>query len=192
MLGGAFSSPADLRDVESLNALPEDAGEEIPPGLAHMSRDNGRTPMQWDGSANAGFTDASPWIGVPRSASQINVAAQLADDSSVLAYYRALIDARHRIGAATDGGFTRLDMGDPALFFYLREHEGSSILVATNLSSRALTPSPRGDHEDTCARPWRLYLANTRGCGVASEGAPAPVDPASPMGPWEARVYLIP
>ena len=148
--------------------------------------------MQWDGSANAGFTDASPWIGVPRSASQINVAAQLADDSSVLAYYRALIDARHRIGAATDGGFTRLDMGDPALFFYLREHGSSSILVATNLSSRALTPSPRGDHEAACARPWRLYLANTRGCGVASEGAPAPVDPASPMGPWEARVYLIP
>lgn len=191
MLGGAFSSPTDLRDVESLNALREDAGEEIPPGLAHMSRDNGRTPMQWDDSANAGFTDAIPWIGVPHSASQINVAAQLADDSSVLAYYRALIDARHRIGAATDGGFTRLDMGNPALFFYLREHEDSSILVATNLSSRALTPSPRGGHEAACALPWRLYLANTRGTGVASENAPTPVDPASPMGPWEARVYLI-
>ena len=79
MLGGQFTRPTDFRDVESLNYLRAHTGDDMPAGLAAISRDNGRTPMQWDSSPNAGFTSGTPWIDVPASASHINVEAQLED-----------------------------------------------------------------------------------------------------------------
>ena len=103
MLGGALSTRADFRDVESLNYLDGREGNEVPTGLAAMSRDNGRTPMQWDDSPTAGFTSAHPWIGLPPSSSSINVATQIQDPGSILSYYKALIDARHRIPASRRG-----------------------------------------------------------------------------------------
>ena len=90
MLGGHFTRPSDFRDVESLNYLSAHPGEGVPAGLAAISRDNGRTPMQWDSSPAAGFTSWTPWIDLPPSASFIHVERQLADASSVLAFYRAL------------------------------------------------------------------------------------------------------
>ena len=187
MLGGDFTDESDFRDVESLNYLRSHPGQGVPAGLAAISRDNGRTPMQWDCSPAAGFTTGRPWIDVPASASAINVEAQREDPCSVYAYYRALIEARHRVPALTFGAFERIDAGDAALFVYARAYQDSTVLVAVNLSGREIRPSASFLDEAYSPSRWNLYLSN--GCANTAADAHDPA-PASPMGPWEARVYL--
>ena len=187
MLGGYFTDESDFRDVESLNYLRAHPGQGVPAGLAAISRDNGRTPMQWDGSPAAGFTTGRPWIDVPASASAINVEAQREDPCSVYAYYRALIEARHRVPALTFGAFERIDAGDAALFVYARAYQDSTVLVAVNLSGREIRPSASLLDEAYSPSRWNLYLSN--GCANTAADAHDPA-PASSMRPWEARVYL--
>ena len=187
MLGGDFTDESDFRDVESLNYLRAHPGQGVPAGLAAISRDNGRTPMQWDCSPAAGFTTGRPWIDVPASASAINVEAQRTDPCSVYAYYRALIEARHRVSALTFGAFERIDAGDAALFVYARADQDSAVLVAVNLSGREICPSASLLDEAYSPSRWNLYLSN--GCANTAADAHDPA-PASSMRPWEARVYL--
>ena len=187
MLGGDFTDESDFRDVESLNYLRAHPGQGVPAGLAAISRDNGRTPMQWDCSPAAGFTTGRPWIDVPASASAINVEAQREDPCSVYAYYRALIEARHRVPALTFGAFERIDAGDTALFVYTRAYQDSIVLVAVNLSGREIHPSASLLDEAYSPSRWNLYLSN--GCANTAADAHDPA-PASSMRPWEARVYL--
>lgn len=187
MLGGDFTDESDFRDVESLNYLRAHPGQGVPAGLAAISRDNGRTPMQWDRSPAAGFTTGRPWIDVPASASAINVEAQREDPCSVYAYYRALIEARHRVPALTFGAFERIDAGDAALFVYARAYQDSTVLVAVNLSGREIHPSASLLDEAYSPSRWNLYLSN--GCANTAADAHDPA-PASSMRPWEARVYL--
>ena len=187
MLGGDFTDESDFRDVESLNYLRAHPGQGVPAGLAAISRDNGRTPMQWDCSPAAGFTTGRPWIDVPASASSINVEAQREDPCSVYAYYRALIEARHRVPALTFGAFERIDAGDAALFVYTRAYQDSIVLVAVNLSGREIHPSASLLDEAYSPSRWNLYLSN--GCANTAADAHDPA-PASSMRPWEARVYL--
>lgn len=187
MLGGDFTDESDFRDVESLNYLRAHPGQGVPAGLAAISRDNGRTPMQWDRSPAAGFTTGRPWIDVPASASAINVEAQREDPCSVYAYYRALIEARHRVPALTFGAFERIDAGDAALFVYTRAYQDSTVLVAVNLSGREIHPSASLLDEAYSPSRWNLYLSN--GCANTAADAHDPA-PASSMRPWEARVYL--
>ena len=187
MLGGDFTDESDFRDVESLNYLRAHPGQGVPTGLAAISRDNGRTPMQWDRSPAAGFTTGRPWIDVPASASAINVEAQREDPCSVYAYYRALIEARHRVPALTFGAFERIDAGDAALFVYARAYQDSTVLVAVNLSGREIRPSASLLDEAYSPSRWNLYLSN--GCANTAADAHDPA-PASSMRPWEARVYL--
>ncbi|WLD79065.1 MULTISPECIES: alpha-glucosidase [Actinomycetaceae] len=190
MLGGHFTRPSDFRDIESLNYLSAHPGEGVSAGLAAISRDNGRTPMQWDSSPAAGFTSGTPWIDLPPSASSIHVERQLADASSVLAFYRALIDARHRVPALTSGSFRRVDAGDPGLFVYVRSSEGSEVLVMTNLTGRAITPRGVFLDEDLSPSRWDLYLGNVASPTDSSEAEAGDPLPSSTMAPWEARVYL--
>ena len=187
MLGGDFTDESDFRDVESLNYLRAHPGQGVPAGLAAISRDNGRTPMQWDCSPAAGFTTGRPWIDVPASASAINVEAQREDPCSVYAYYRALIEARHRVPALTFGAFERIDAGDAALFVYARAAQDSTVLVAVNLSGREIRPSASLLDEAYSPSRWNLYLSN--GCANTAADTHDPA-PASSMRPWEARVYL--
>nr|WP_315283865.1 alpha-glucosidase [uncultured Actinomyces sp.] len=187
MLGGDFTDESDFRDVESLNYLRAHPGQGVPAGLAAISRDNGRTPMQWDCSPAAGFTTGRPWIDVPASASAINVEAQREDPCSVYAYYRALIEARHRVPALTFGAFERIDAGDAALFVYARVYQDSIVLVAVNLSGREIRPSASLLDEAYSPSRWNLYLGN--GCANTAADTHDPA-PASSMRPWEARVYL--
>ena len=187
MLGGDFTDESDFRDVESLNYLRAHPGQGVPAGLAAISRDNGRTPMQWDRSPAAGFTTGRPWIDVPASASAINVETQREDPCSVYAYYRALIEARHRVPALTFGAFERIDAGDAALFVYARAYQDSTVLVAVNLSGREIRPSASLLDEAYSPSRWNLYLSN--GCANTAADAHDPA-PASSMRPWEARVYL--
>ena len=94
-----FNSINQYRDVESLNIYQEKIAEgmndaEILAILASKSRDNSRTPMQWDDNLNAGFTTGKPWIEVANNYRQINVKAALADQNSIFYCYQTLIKLR--------------------------------------------------------------------------------------------------
>jgi alpha-glucosidase len=101
-------------------------------------RDGERTPMQWDASAHAGFTNGTPWLPVPPSARTTNVAAQTADNSSLLNFYKQLIRLRRRSPALLDGDYHSL--GDsPHVYAYLRRARGQTMLVALNMSAEQRT-----------------------------------------------------
>ena len=195
MLGGDFTTAADFRDVESVSYMERLGIDKVPEGLAAMSRDNGRTPMQWDSSPAAGFSEAVPWIDVPASAENITVAAQANDPQSILTYYRALISARHVIPALTDGTFSRIDASAPALFVYRRSTPGSDVLVMVNLSGQRHAPLFSPEDEAMASLPWHLYLGNTEASQTKSDEAGNHLgsEPTvtTPMKPWEARVYLL-
>ena len=100
MTNTVFNSVDDFRDLESVNAYRElvESGlytdGDMFPKIAHKSRDNARTPMQWDASENAGFTTGTPWIAVNPNYKKINVADQLKREDSVFHYYQKLIRLR--------------------------------------------------------------------------------------------------
>ena len=108
-----FRNPQDHKDVEAVNyynQVVESGGDEVAAlaGLAKVSRDNARTPMQWDAGPNAGFTSADPWLPVNRNYTWLNAAAQIDAADSVFAHYQALIRLRHESTILVDGDFTPL------------------------------------------------------------------------------------
>lgn len=121
-----FSSLDDYRDLESINHFHErvSLGDEpdcILAGLAPMSRDNARTPVQWDATEHAGFTTATPWIDVTPNYTEINVASQVGTRGSVFEHYRTLIALRHDSQALALGTFRLLDAANPSTWVIWRE-----------------------------------------------------------------------
>jgi alpha-glucosidase len=103
-----------------------------------LGRDPERTPMQWDGGPNAGFTDGTPWLPLADDAATAHVAAQRDDPRSMLALYRKLIDLRCAEPTLYAGSYTPVvATGD--LLAYVREGGGRRFLVALNLGSQAAT-----------------------------------------------------
>lgn len=145
MTNGAFAAPEDFRDVESLNAYAEltRSGVIAPADMLrymrYKSRDNARTPMQWDESAQAGFTTGTPWIGVNPNCARINAAEQLARPDSVFHFYRRLIALRHENPIIVYGSYHLLYPEDAQVYAYERRWEGKTLLVVCNLSGR---PAP--------------------------------------------------
>ena len=101
-------------------------------------RDGERTPMQWDASAHAGFTKGAPWLPVPPSAREKNVAAQANDPGSLLSFYRRLIALRRRSPALLEGDYTNLG-DDPHVYAYRRAARGQTAVVALNMSGEPRT-----------------------------------------------------
>ena len=97
-------------------------------------RDGERTPMQWDGSENAGFSKATPWLSVPPTYKTHNVAAESKDKNSVLAFYKSVLHLRHTNRALLDGSYTALNESDPNVLSYLRIYKDQAVLVALNMS----------------------------------------------------------
>jgi alpha-glucosidase len=97
-------------------------------------RDGERTPMQWNDSANAGFSKAKPWLPVPASAKTHNVAGEMNDPNSVLSFYRQLLALRHKEPALLEGSYLALNEKDPNVFTYVRRYKDEAILVVLNMS----------------------------------------------------------
>lgn len=136
----AFREASELRDVESLNRFAElRAGgmEEADAFAAVLSgtRDHARTPMQWDGTENGGFTSGTPWIRLNDPAER-NVAAQSKDPDSVLSFYRILIGLRRSIPALVYGSFEPVAAGRRDILCYSRTDAEHTFYVETNLSDR--------------------------------------------------------
>ena len=128
-----FGSIDEFRDIESLNHYAE-AGPSSLPALQAMSRDNARTPMQWDASPQAGFTSGTPWLAVNPNHVEVNAEAARADPDSVFHHYRRLIELRHSEPAVVHGSFTMLLEDDERVYAFLRRWEGTELLVLGNFS----------------------------------------------------------
>jgi glycosidase len=102
--------------------------------LRARSRDNSRTPMQWDSTRHGGFTSGEPWIAVNPNFDDVNAAAAVADPGSVFHHYRRLIALRHEMRIVVHGDFELLESDHPAVFAYRRMFDDESLLVVANLS----------------------------------------------------------
>lgn len=138
-----YTSIQKYRDVESLNAythLKEEGilEEEILTILSQKSRDNSRTPIQWNQNENAGFTSGTPWIDLPNNIDAINVEDAISNKDSVLHVYRQLIKLRHHYDIITYGDIEPLYMDHPQLFIYRRNYKNDSWLIIANFSNETV------------------------------------------------------
>lgn len=141
MTNVAFENLADYRDVEIFTFYKEALAtgkvthDEAMAMIHERSRDNARTPMQWDTRVNAGFSEATPWIGVNPNYQSINVAANLADENSIFYHYQKLISLRttSQYSDLITYGKTALVLADHEnVFAYTRTYEGQQLLVVAN------------------------------------------------------------
>ena len=142
MTNAHFTSIDQYRDVESLNYYNILRGEgkseaETLDIIAQRSRDNGRTPMQWDASANAGFTTGTPWIGTADNYQTINAAAEMDDPDSVRSFYKTLVHLRKQHKVISEGKIEFLFPENADLLAYRRygAPDGEELLVLCNLTA---------------------------------------------------------
>lgn len=182
MTNAHFERIDSYRDIESVNRYAEALAdgpaveEALLEALRAVSRDNARTPVQWDATENAGFTTGDPWIAVNPNYREINAAAEHDDPDSVFHFYRRLIELRHTEPTVALGDFTMLLADDEAVYAFVRRLEGTELLVLGNFTGQEQAPIL----EDTAA--WagaELVLGNYPGT--------APIDAS--LRPWESRVY---
>lgn len=137
---------SDYRDIETVNMYKEriDNGYEhtdIMNSIYAKGRDNARTPMQWDESENAGFTDAKPWIKCNANYTIINAKEQLINHDSIFHYYQKLIKLRKTHKIFIDGEFELLLRNDENIFAYLRKTENEDMLVICNFTAKDVSYS---------------------------------------------------
>ncbi|ANC06172.1 MULTISPECIES: alpha,alpha-phosphotrehalase [Bacillus cereus group] len=146
MTNPKFESIEQYRDVESLNIydikLKEGLSkEEIIGILKQKSRDNSRTPMQWNEEMNSGFTTSTPWISAAENFKEINVEKALEDKESVFYHYKKLIELRKTYDVITEGEYAILDKNDPKIWAYTRTTESEVLLVINNFYEEEITYS---------------------------------------------------
>ncbi len=140
--------PDEYRDIETVNLYRErlEAGfseESVMESIYAKSRDNARTPMQWDDSPQAGFTEGEPWIKVNPNYTEINAAEQVDRPDSVWSCYRQLIEFRKRYSIFAEGKFALLCRDHPQIFAYTRESGAEKLLVVCNFSQEKTSyPNP--------------------------------------------------
>ncbi|MFT3797398.1 glycoside hydrolase family 13 protein [Microbacterium sp.] len=170
------------RDLESLNhharATAAGVPEEVILGaLAARSRDHARTPVQWDDSAHAGFTRATPWFAVNPNYTDINAAADRQDPHSVFAHYRRLIALRHRDETVREGRFDLLLPEHEQLWAFTRTLGDDVLLVIANCSSQP------ADIPDT-GLPQVAGAALVLGTHLG--------EMSDVLAPWESRILRLP
>ena len=137
-----FDKLEDYRDIESINFFTEftESGlmtpEYMMKCLMLRSRDNARTPMQWDDSEQAGFTDGESWIKVNPNYKEINAAQQLKDPNSIFHYYQKLISLRKEKDIIVYGEFEPLYRDDEQIFAYTRKLDQEKLLTVCNFSDK--------------------------------------------------------
>ena len=178
-----FRIPQDHKDLEAVNyykhvlQLGGDEGA-ARAGLAKISRDNARTPMQWDAEPNAGFTAGDPWMPVNPNYTWLNAAAQIDAPDSVFAHYQALIRLRHELPVLVDGDFTPLMVEDPQIWAYTRNTPDRKLLVIANCG--------RHPQAVEIGREWTsadLLLGNLPDTPATSAST------CLQLAGWDARIY---
>ncbi|WP_416326183.1 alpha,alpha-phosphotrehalase [[Eubacterium] hominis] len=176
MTNAYFTDIHQYRDVESINyfEILKQAGKkesEIYHILQERSRDNARTPMQWNDSKHAGFTAKEPWISVVEGYQEINVEKNIQDQDSILAYYRQLIQLRKQYEIIAKGSYTPLLKDHPSVFAYRRDYQKESLIVLSNFYGRET-------EFDIDTTGYKVLLSNYEG-----------VEESATLRPYETRVY---
>lgn len=165
-----YADISQYQDVESTNyyrILMEEEGktrEEALEIIGARSRDNGRTPMQWDGSENAGFTTGTPWLGIPDNHTYINVEDEAKDPDSVLAFYKKLVALRKENEIIADGQIRFTDAGNDNIISYVRTLNGQTLSVFCNLRG---TDQSLG--EAFTAPGGKILISNYESAGTGKE-----------------------
>ena len=181
MTNAGFTDLSQYRDVESLNhfQILRDKGMSAQSAyniLNVHSRDNARTPMQWDASPNGGFTAGTPWIGVNPNYTRINAQAQVGDPDSIFTHYQTLVRLRKEYGVIACGDFEALDPGHPAVLAYRRRWQGDTLYCISNFYPKPCT--------------WTCPEA-LEGCQVLLSNYPdARASTALELRPYESLVLL--
>lgn len=140
-----FKDISDFRDLDSINAFHELVGQgvftedEMMKYLRYKSRDNARTPFQWDDTEHAGFTAGTPWIMVNPNYREINAREQLEREGSVFRYYQQLIRLRKEHEVIVYGSYDLLLPDDMELYVYTRTLETEKLLVICNFYGNTRT-----------------------------------------------------
>ncbi|UVJ38633.1 alpha-glucosidase [Arthrobacter sp. CJ23] len=176
-----FTSIDQFRDLESINHYREACQNGADPSavlasLRSMSRDNARTPMQWDATANAGFTTGTPWLAVNPNHGRVNAERQYSDADSVFNYFQKLIRVRHSLPVVAYGDFTPLLEDHSHVYAYTRAYQNDQLLVLSNLSGQ--------NQQVVVGTEWKdatLILGNYQEASNATKE----------LRPWETRVYSL-
>lgn len=177
-----FQDPKDFRDIESIHAYEEWCkSDRLPydtfwPCLTFKSRDNARTPMQWDDTQNAGFSTGTPWIAVNPNYTQINAKLQTSDPDSVFHYYKKLIELRKQYPVIVYGKYELLFQDNEDLFVYTRSLQDIKLLVVCNFTEKNIAfdiPEPFSNAQCLISNMHNAYQ-----------------DPAVQLQPYEAFVLM--
>ena len=183
-----FTSMDQFRDIESIRAFREltESGRRTPgelfPCIARKSRDNARTPVQWDDTPGAGFTAGTPWIGINPNYKTINAAAEMADPESVFHYYQKLIALRRGSpwkDIIVDGVYALLPDAPDSVFAYTRTRGEQTLLVICNLSAQPVS--------------WELpgSIAWSEAESVICANGEGLLKRELALAPWEAEVWAL-
>lgn len=180
-----YSDISDYRDIETINFYKKKksegwAEEKIMEYVRRNSRDNARTPMQWDDSAGAGFSEGTPWIGLNPNYTEINVCQNRQDRASVFYHYKKLIELRKTKDVLVYGSFQMEYETHSQIFAYTRNYEDESVLVICNFD-RTTCSIPlnisvdekdillsnyedlKKEDETLCLRPYEAVMIQTGG-----------------------------
>lgn len=186
MTNVAFESIDDYRDIETLNSYDELvnshgwSNERMMSAIHARSRDNARTPIQWNDSRNAGFTKGTPWIKVNPNFPEINAEKAYNDQNSIFHFYKKLIQLRKKHEVVVYGRFELLWPDDERIFAYTRSFEEERLLVLCNFREEQVSY--------TLPEELQAYSA-TRLIGnydQEEEGISS-----KPLRPYECRVYHL-
>lgn len=168
----------DLEAINSYHELVDEQkvvdGQTMLKYLAHMSRDNARTPMQWDASKNAGFSKVQPWFAVNPNYPEINAEKAVDDSQSVFYHYQKLIQLRHDSDLIKFGNYDEIDPEDTDVFAYRRHYQDQTLLVISNFTDQTLTRDYDQGHPTA-----KLILSNYDD------------DLGTELRPYESKVYVF-
>lgn len=176
MTNGDFDSLNDLKDVESFTInkamkklfIPSFVRKKL---ILQTTRDNARTPMQWDDSDGAGFTTASPWIQVNKNKNTINVVSQENDRDSILSFYKNMIEFRKASEALYDGKYRRV-AAPKDVYVFSRESVNQRLYVYCNMSDTSKLVEFYGDvivmdnyseeeRDETTLKPYEFRIVRS-------------------------------
>jgi oligo-1,6-glucosidase len=188
MANAPLNAITDYRDIQALRFYAEAAERgdtdvdlaALLVAMNRMSRDQGRTPVQWDASPEAGFTTGTPWIAVNPDHVDVNAAAQVGRHDSVFEHYRQLIALRHADPVVTDGEFELLLPEHPAIWAFLRHGADAELLAAANFSAEPVSAALPLEHAGWADAKVVLASHPDRSPGQLPELA---------LAPWESAVW---
>lgn len=188
MTNPGYTDLCQYRDVESTNMydimVNRDgvAHEDMMAILAQKSRDNSRTPMQWNSQKNAGFTEGKPWLEIAQNYSDINADAAVAELNSVFYFYKRLIELRKQVPVITDGRYEDLLPEHQRIFAYARQNDQQTLLCINNYYGE----------EVECVLPDRFDMNKAKNLlSNYQNSASAVASNHQVLRPYETRILLI-